>query len=298
MDDKKLKERIEKLVLELEDSRSSSTIRKLVKAHLRDIEIGKKVPALVGMLESEEWSVRIGAVYELGSIAKAISGNAELMKAVHALVEALTDEKLSVRKESAGALGKIAKANPSDAVVGHAVPALIKAMKDKTPAVRRAAASALGSIANANPGDAEIEKAVPAMMELLKDFDKFVRMRAALALGKAGGSSAVPALVEALKDEKDVQFQVFQSLSEISDKAGSQTRTLITNSIIRLIQSEWFYGEMRKNSPSYVRTAKLIANLLSKLKVSEQIDVALEPKINPPSGSQGTLKQRRKTVIR
>ncbi|MGC8880568.1 MAG: HEAT repeat domain-containing protein, partial [Anaerolineae bacterium] len=59
--------------------------------------------------------------------------------------------------------------------------------------VRQAAARALGKI-----GDAA---AVPALIEALRDEDEDVRQAAAEALGKIGDAAAVPALIEALRDE-------------------------------------------------------------------------------------------------
>ncbi|HEY9296801.1 MAG TPA: HEAT repeat domain-containing protein [Phormidium sp.] len=73
-----------------------------------------------------------------------------------------------------------------------AIPALIAALQEKQ--IRGGAAFALGAIG------AEAKTAIPQLIELLKDEDEQVRLDAAVALRRIG-SPAVSALVEALKDQ-------------------------------------------------------------------------------------------------
>lgn len=69
----------------------------------------------------------------------------------------------------------------------------IAGLKNSTPDRRRHAARMLGEI-----GDTS---AIPALIQVLKDKDRLVRWRAVDALGEIGDASAVPALIETLQDE-------------------------------------------------------------------------------------------------
>ena len=71
-------------------------------------------------------------------------------------------------------------------------------IKKAPPEVRRLAVYALGEV-----GDAS---AVPALLEALKDSNEEVRRGAADALGEIGDASAAPALLEALKDSYDEEM--------------------------------------------------------------------------------------------
>jgi HEAT repeat protein len=72
------------------------------------------------------------------------------------------------------------------------------------------------SLALGNIGD---PRAVPALIEALKDEDEYVRSYAASALGKIG-KPAVPALIEALKHEdKTVRWSAAFSLDKIGEPA-------------------------------------------------------------------------------
>ena len=59
------------------------------------------------------------------------------------------------------------------------------------------------------------------MIATLKDADWPVRQATARALGKSGDAAAVPALIEALKDEKsDVHLAAAKALHAISEREG------------------------------------------------------------------------------
>ena len=71
----------------------------------------------------------------------------------------------------------------------------------------------------------ELEKigkpAVPALIEALKNEDSEVRWEAAIVLRKAGDKSAVPALTEALKDkDSEVRRKAAYALGWIGDKSA------------------------------------------------------------------------------
>ena len=83
-------------------------------------------------------------------------------------------------------------------------------LQDKDSYVRAAAARALGEI-----GDVS---AVPALIETLRDDHMGIRSSAAGALGKIGDVCAVPALIKRLKDEMDaVRCHAAHALSKIGD---------------------------------------------------------------------------------
>jgi HEAT repeat protein len=147
------------------------------------------------------------------------------------LRQALKDEEWLVGR-AAAALAKIGT---------PAVPALIQALKDESWVVRQVAAWVLGEIGDpqavpallqAHKDDWYVRKAVeealekiglpavPALMEALKDENGDVRYAAALALGKIGDPQAVPALIEALKDKEGdarVIAIVAKALAKIGD---------------------------------------------------------------------------------
>jgi len=127
-----------------------------------------------------------------------------------------------------------------DLLRGYRVPALIDALKDEDEGVRERAAEVLVKIG---------ETAVPALIDALKDEDLFVRMEAAEVLGKIGVNDeqfetiikmlkngkrweerhgaamalgclkdirAVPALIDALKDEDEVmRMEAAEALEKI-----------------------------------------------------------------------------------
>lgn len=112
------------------------------------------------------------------------------------------------------------------------------------------------------------------------------------------GESAVPALIETLKDEnQDVRQFAAQALNDIAGKIEPQKRIPIVNHIIKFTRSDWFLEEMAKNSPSYVYTAKTIAKLLSRIKTAETQELTLDPKIPAPAGGKGKARVRRAIAV-
>ena len=104
-------------------------------------------------------------------------------------MQLLKDDSAKVRAHAAHALGEIGTpAKP-------AVAALAKLVKDSDQTVRRQAVKAIMRI---HPGP---KVTVPLAIELLKDPDPAVRMSVLEAISEAG-PKAVPALIEALKDDK------------------------------------------------------------------------------------------------
>ena len=163
--------------------------------------IPKGLSKLMGTLQNElndnNEATRLNAAYALGNIGKS---------AIPTLIEALQQESKAAWNRN---IDRGDFTNPSQldtiyglAAVGEpAVPALTEVLGDDTNWWARAgAAAALGCMGEPAQG------AVPALIEALKDDSEWVRRNAADTLGNIGPSarSAVPALVEALNDNRPV----------------------------------------------------------------------------------------------
>ena len=196
------------------------------KALGRNIGDPRAVPALIQALKDEDWDVRRGVAEALAKIGDP--------RAVPVLIQALKED-WHVRWVAAEALGNIS---------GPAVSALIQTLKDEYWRVYWVAAEPLGNIGDPdvsvlpralkheyryvcwvaakalgrNIGD---PRAVPALIQALRE-DWHVRWVAAEALGKIGDPHAVPALIEALKDEDGgVRWGAAEALEKIL--SNSQT---------------------------------------------------------------------------
>ncbi|MGI8503683.1 MAG: HEAT repeat domain-containing protein [Hassallia sp.] len=121
-----------------------------------------------------------------------------------------------------------------------AVPDLVKALQNKNPKVRTNAASALGSIGK------EAASAVPALTEALKnDKEAQVRTSAASALGSIGekAASAVPALAEALKDNdvsryaSEVRYGAISGLKGIAESYQDNASKLSSTDLDKAISN-------------------------------------------------------------
>jgi HEAT repeat protein len=165
------------------------------------------VAALVAGLASSDEAAKLHAVSELG----ARGPNAA--EAVGPLTKLLTDDSAKVRAHAADALGKIGEPARS------AVPDLIKLVKDSDQTVRRQAVKAIIRI---HPGP---KVTVPLAVGLLKDVDPAVRMNVLSAIAEAG-PKAVPALIEALNDDKAAYWACLV-LREIGPAAKDAVPALI-----------------------------------------------------------------------
>ena len=157
----------------------------------------KLIRGLQDELNHENEATRLNAAYALGNIGK---------PAIPTLIEALQQEAKTAWNRN---LDRGDFTNPSqlDTIYGlaamgePAVPALTEVLGDDTNWWTRAgAAAALGCMGEPAHG------AVPALIEALKDDSEWVRRNAADTLGNIGPSarSAVPALIEALGDDRPV----------------------------------------------------------------------------------------------
>ena len=153
--------------------------------------------ALQDGLNDEDEAVRLNAVYALGNIGE---------PAIPTLIEALRQESKTAWNRNIDR-GDFTNPSQLDSIYGlaamgePAVPALTEVLGDDTNWWSRAgAAAALGCMGEPAQG------AVPALIEALKDDSEWVRRNAADTLGNIGPSaqSAVPALIEALGDDRPV----------------------------------------------------------------------------------------------
>jgi HEAT repeat protein len=182
------------------------------------------VPALLEAVESKDWWVREGACRALGAIGDPI--------AVPALVRALNDDYHWVRQAARDALVRIG---------APAVPALIQLLDEwekHAEFVRRLACHALALIGDLRAVPALIQTlhnlssdartpaktaliklgapVVPALIEALQQEDWLFRVEVCRVLGAIRDPSAVPALIQALRDP-DISFAVCEALGQIGD---------------------------------------------------------------------------------
>jgi len=155
------------------------------------------VPHLIEALNYED--VQYRAVGILGNIAEKravdilrhfAEKEVDCSAAIPVLIGFLTNGDTHLRWTTALALGKIGDV--------RAVPALIATLEDEDLGVRRGAVEALGKIADKC---GEVDSVVSALCSVMKDEDEVVRRYAAEGLGGTEDERAVPALIEALKDE-------------------------------------------------------------------------------------------------
>ena len=160
-------------------------------------DLSRSLQALQDGLNDEDEATRLNAAYALGSIGE---------PAIPTLIEALRQESKVVWNRNIDR-GDFTNPSQLDSIYGlaaagePAVPALTEVLGDDTNWWTRAgAAAALGCMGEPAYG------AVPALIEALKDDSEWVRRNAADTLGNIGPSarSAVPALVEALNDNRPV----------------------------------------------------------------------------------------------
>ena len=114
---------------------------------------------------------------------------ADQAAAVTKLIEALKDGSPAVRAHAARSLGKIGPA------AKPAAEALVALVADPDQHVRR---QAIGAIRAIHPGP---QVTLPLFIKLLEDSDPGIRMRVLGAVSEHG-AEAVPALIEALKNDK------------------------------------------------------------------------------------------------
>lgn len=184
---------------------SNKSVVKLAGYALQEIGVNA-VPALIRALRSKNPAVREQAAYTIGAIGEAAC------KAAPTLVHALADKNARVRETAAFALGEMHEK------AREAIPALIRLTKDRSSRVRGEAVFALGGI---GPPAAE---ATPEVMKALKRRGWRERGQAIQTLGKLGKPEALPAVIDALADERS---EVRESAAEVLGKTGAKALPLI-----------------------------------------------------------------------
>jgi HEAT repeat protein len=191
-------------------------------------EVKAVIPAVIAALKDNDTEVRLTATNAFSSISSDGKFIPELKAAIPVLLEKLKDKDEEVRSNAADALQNIGSSDTA-----FILPLLVKALKDKDAAVRVNAASISRFIYLIQKRtDKEVASLVPALIEALKnDKEAQVRSSAAEALRSIGkqAASAVPALAEALQKDKDaeVRSSAGSALDSIGKEAASAVPALI-----------------------------------------------------------------------
>ncbi|MBG1258380.1 HEAT repeat domain-containing protein [Nostoc commune] len=272
-----------------------------------------EVNAYIWQLKDHDVTVRVSAASALG---RSILGNPNFANppksgeiAVRALVKALReDREETVRVSAAVAIGKRSypPTTPEDVefLAKLAVPELIKTLKDdkEVAGVRARAANSIGEISRAIKkitnkslqeviGNEEtINELVGIFITTLKHQDVQVSASAAYALGTmgSGASTAVPTLINLLKDKKQdviVRAKAAETLGN-ADLKGSSNREAVSALISTLNEKE-----TKKIDASFLRASAALAlgsmvsdpkiavpSLFTDLKVNDVLKVALKDK--------------------
>jgi HEAT repeat protein len=247
---------------------------------------------LIAALRDERWRVRECAARTLGRIGD--------RRAVDALIAALRDRDGAVRTVAAEALGrlgdpkaikglialfkdssKLVRVSATIALtqIGEAtVDPLIGGLKDENFQVRLHSVQALGGITSDYPtGRSWLRDSRPVsgLIACLKDRDRAVREDAAIALGMIGDVSAVPALIEALKDGQ-VKVRAIMALGMIGDTRAVEPLIEILQGIGIyqkgtptpgcIVSEEWFVREEAAKALGHFNDTRSVPALLLALK--------------------------------
>lgn len=218
----------------------------------RDEKVRAAATIAVGQMDSVSAAVVLARVVredQSAAVRRAAAwglGNLEAREGVDALSSAVTGDKdVRVREMAAWALGNIedskgsaalltaARRDDSDSVRETAVWALAQiedrssvdalgaiAASDRSARVRGTAAWAIGQIQ-------DDEGHAPAgLVKLLADEDESVRLKAAWALGQIGDTSALPAIRDAMKREKNPR--ITKALIRALMKSGERSEETLT----------------------------------------------------------------------
>jgi HEAT repeat protein len=162
-------------------------------------EAGEATEAVVVSLSNENREVVLHGLRALGAI------GAKPEAVIPELKKGLQFKEPVMREQSAKSLGEYGPA------AAPAVESLVAALRDEQDSVRIAAALALGKIGP------DARSATPALVAALEDPMGSVTVAAALTLGQMG-KSAIPALIEKLKDPRFQQLAI-RILSEMGPEA-------------------------------------------------------------------------------
>lgn len=250
------------------------------------------VPRLIMGLRDERWRVRECAARALGRIGD--------NSAVESLIAVLRDRDGAVRTVAAEALGrlgdpraikglialfkdssKLVRVSATIALtqIGDATVApLMSGLKDENFQVRLHSVQALGGITSDYPtGRSWLRdsRPVPSLIACLQDRDRAVREDAAIALGMIGDQSAVPALIESLKDGQ-VKVRAIMALGMMGDVRAVEPLIDILMGIGIyqkgtptpgcIVSEEWFIREEAAKALGHFNDIRSVPALLDALK--------------------------------
>ena len=186
----------------------AANVRRAAAWALGQLEESAAVDALTGTLGRErDARVREMVVWALGQI--------EDRRATSSLVNTMrNDDDDRVREVAAWALGQIEDRSAADAL-GEV------AASDKSARVRGTAAWAVGQMDGESGG-----KAPPGLLRALRDESEDVRLKAAWALGQIEDASAISAIRDAMRNEKNPR--VSRALIRALIKSGEGNEAALT----------------------------------------------------------------------
>lgn len=194
------------LLIRVVQQDNSPAVRRVAVWALGHLEARDAVSALIGVLGHDA----DGRVREMSAWAL---GNIEDRSSVAALGTAIrSDSEERVRETAVWALGNIGDHSSLDI--------LAAATSDRNPNVRGTAAWAIGQM------DDNGTKAPAGLLRLLSDENSDIRLKAAWALGQIEDASALPAIRDALKVEKN--DHVRRGLIRALMKSGESSQTTLT----------------------------------------------------------------------
>ena len=176
---------------------------------------------LVGLLDKQDYKVRVVAAWALGRIGKSDA------HVIDALIERLKDESDAVRTEVVEVLGKFGKPD------ARLINALVERLKDESATVRAKATELLGKF-----GKPEAH-VIDALVERLEDESNTVRVKAAELLGEFGKPDAhvIDGLSKLLNTQNANSEQVDDNVRAAASIALGQLGQMDARVIDGLIQS-------------------------------------------------------------
>jgi HEAT repeat protein len=213
---------------------SSWEVRAIVLDALATFSSPKCIPPLICFARDELADVRLRAVELLGKTAD--------IKAAPSLITATIDENIAVRLAAKTALRAIDPAWFKSEHARSAMPELLAALKHEDDFIRKAAAdtlrdigqtTAMNSYLTAEVGSAP-KSAMTVLSRSLKSDNRDLRQAAAEALGRLADTSAIPYLVEALRDNDSVVREAaVYSLNLLNWKPANDTEVVLRSVILQ-----------------------------------------------------------------
>lgn len=181
--------RVQVLIKRLK-SRKEST-RKMAVYDLAKLETSHTEDLVKALGEAEQEDLQIEIIRALGKL----KGEG----ALEALIERLQNGNKKIRKHATVALGVLKNPN--------ALNPLCQALKDSDLNVRKEAVWSLFLLKD--------QAATKPLCKLLKNRDKCLRIRVIKVIGELGDLKAIPALLDSLNNDKDIQKEIIEALAKL-----------------------------------------------------------------------------------